>query len=359
MKNEAHQIWMPLLLAAGCVLAGGMHAHAGTLSLWPEAVINSDQLTLGDVCRIEGFAAGEAARLADISVAPAPAPGSTLVLGIDELREPLAQAGVNLATVVIKGAAHCNVRRPRQAAPADKPKPATTRSAGASAPLTGTSTRLGDAVEKFFADQLGRTDGRVEVQFGRVDATVLDLSSPEFEFRIRQTSGRSLGLTGISVDIVSPAGVMQTLNMVAQVSFVKPIVIATRPINLGATVSAADVRLAESIFTHLDDVGIGDLSSVMGQRARRFIPVGKALQPRDLEPLPLVRRGQFVEVVSKSGGVSIISSAKALGEGVYGDYVDLRVGENRAGKSFSGVVIGPGRVEVGALPGDRSLVRSD
>jgi flagella basal body P-ring formation protein FlgA len=67
--------------------------------------------------------------------------------------------------------------------------------------------------------------------------------------------------------------------------------------------------------------------------------------PRDLEPVPLVKRGQIVDVHSKVGGVAIVTAAKALSEGAYGDVVELRTGD-RGRERFSATVTGPGHVTV-------------
>ena len=101
--------------------------------------------------------------------------------------------------------------------------------------------------------------------------------------------------------------------------------------------------------------GYGDVDAVVGQRAKRFISRGQVVEGGDLEPVPLVKRGQLVEVHSRVGGVVVVSAAKALEAGAYGDVVALRTSE-RGPSQFSAVVTGAGRVRLnGSEPMEAQL----
>lgn len=343
-----HRFALGLMIAVS-MIAGANQVAAQTIAVWPEAVIEGDSVTLADVARITEIEAAALTSLQSTAITAAPQPGGSTVVTIEQVRDALAQSGVNLAFATIKGASQCNVRRLQHvAATINEPEPnPADRNTKSSRALDRQTLR--SAVIGYFADLLASENGRIDVVFGRVDRAILELAGPRFTFRIRQTSGRSLGLVGVDVDIFDEERLVRTESIALTVSLVRKVVVADRPINRGATVEPDDVKLVERSFEQRSYPGVTDLAAVVGQRAKRFIPRAQLVANTDLEPVPLVKRGQVVEVRSTSGAVAIVSAAKALDEGAYGDVIDLRYGAGR-GRSMQGVVIGPGKVTVGRMP---------
>jgi flagella basal body P-ring formation protein FlgA len=70
--------------------------------------------------------------------------------------------------------------------------------------------------------------------------------------------------------------------------------------------------------------------------------------------VPVVKRGQLVEVVSPAGSIVVRSVAKSAADGSVGDTVELRVGEGR-GQTLVGVVTGARQVTVGAAGGGEAV----
>jgi flagella basal body P-ring formation protein FlgA len=65
----------------------------------------------------------------------------------------------------------------------------------------------------------------------------------------------------------------------------------------------------------------------------------------DLEVVPLVTRGQLVDVISQVGPIEARTVGRATGSGTLGDVIELRIG-GRRGKTLTGVVTGQRRVVV-------------
>lgn len=335
----------------------GTAAQADVLRAWPTAVVVEDSIRVADVCDLQGFEPQPYARIRDLVVASAPPPGGSTVIRLDEIRAALARNGVNMASVIVKGASHCAVSRPQAAVPApaaasDPPDPA----GEASRPAASGRT-LRQAVEEYFQNEVDRIGATAQVQFARTSQPVLDLSGPEFRFVVRRRSGRTLGMVTIDVIVQREGTTIQTVPMVVNVSFSKPVVVARRPINAQATVEAEDVQAVEMSFTQFAQAGVSDPARVVGQRAKRFIPAGETIQLREFEPVPLVHRGQTVDVHTHVGGVSVVTACKAMQSGTYGGSVELRSGQGR-GARLSGVVVGPGRVEIRPSRDDRDNERT-
>ena len=352
MTSRTRTMFTPVALAIGIVAAAP--AIGQVITVWPEAVVTRDTVTLGDIGRISGADHDTALGMKATPLTSAPGPGESMVIDTDRIRQALTRTGANLALVTIRGAARCTVHRPQVTATGTTVAGAVPVSAHdrprRNAPTTGHRT-LRDFLIGYLASRVDRTDGSISVSFGRHDRAALDLAEPQFSFEVHRASGRRLGVVGIDVDILSGGRRVRSESIAATVSWVKQVVVANRPINRGATIRANDVRMVKRRFQRLSRLGVSDPAAVVGQRARRFIPVSQAVMYADLEPVPLVKRGQMVEVRSQRGAVSIVTAAKALGEGVYGETIDLRYA-GRRDRVMQGVVVGPGKVAIGVPPGE-------
>jgi flagella basal body P-ring formation protein FlgA len=258
-----------------------------------------------------------------------------------------------MAQTIVKGAVECGIRRPRvlPSVPvehvADEPPVAE--------PRTPRPVTLRDAVVECVEDGLERYGGRVRVDFGRTAAQALDLAGPEYEFSVRKRSGRLLGMIDVEVHVRRDGQVVQRLELLASVAFSRDVVVARRSINQKAEIRPEDVQITEITFDRLDRLGLTDPARVVGQRAKRFIPAGTMLDPRDLERVPQVKRGQLVEVYSTVGATTVRTVAKAMEAGSVGDLIELR-GTERRGRMLMGKVTGPRRVELrqeGMTPDDK------
>lgn len=81
-----------------------------------------------------------------------------------------------------------------------------------------------------------------------------------------------------------------------------------------------------------------------GKEATRNLPAGSVVRATDLVAPRLVRRGEPVSVVVRSGGLAIATPGKALGSGGAGDLVRVVVAATN--RTLDGVVHGPGEVRV-------------
>jgi len=324
-------------------------ATSETIRVWPTAVITGDSITLADVCDLSLLAPTPTGATVDTAVvAAAPTPGGSTYISVEQVQHALRRAGINLAMVIVTGSTRCAVSRPRQSAVPTQP--VKRRGTPAAAELTthdSPGRTLRDAVVRAFQQRVPAHGGTVELQFGRTSPQVLKLSEPRYSFRVKIIAGRWLGrMINVDVDVVSDGQTAQTVHLVANASLMRSVVVAKRPINQKENVSPGDVEVVERVFDQVDLTIATSIDAVVGQRSKRFIAPGRVIKVTDLELVPLVRRGQIVNVRSLVGGVEIRSAAKALGNGRLGDVVELRTG-GRKGEVLTGVVVGDRRVMVG------------
>ncbi len=338
MKPRRRWNVMHAAVFASLICAG--NAWGGSISLWREAVVTGDSVKVSDVCQLQGFSGETAKTYGDIIVTDSPIPGGSVIVSIDQLRGALRGDNVNLATVILRGATSCDVSRPERIAAKEKVEVET------KTVRTGGAVRtLRNVIEEYLADEFAQEGGTARVQFGRASDSLLDLRERDYEFEITRTSGKKLGLIGLEVAVLADGEEVQSVPVMANVSFTKTVVVAARSVNSGAIISDEDVKAVQRSFTRLDEVGMSDLNAAIGQRAKRYIPFGKMIMNRDLETVPLVKRGQVVEVHSGSGGVVVVTAAKSLSDGAYGDVIELRTND-RGPEKFNAVVTGTGQATV-------------
>lgn len=349
---------------AGVLVAGGPDVLAGTVRLWPSAVVVDDAIRLTDLCELGGFDAETELALSNYILSDAPSPGGTRVIHLEMVRAALVAAGTNMAEVTLRGAIQCDVSRasdhasesPGEQATGPYPDPdrrdgrtvrreAPTGSIPTNESTVTTEKTLRQAVQDYFDAELQRYGGTADVVFDRTSEQVLNLSGPTYEFEVRRRKGNPLGLNSVEVCVLAQGRKVQTVPMVVQVAMRLRAAVAQHPVNQGATIRASDLNLVPMSVTQLHKVGISDLARAIGQRAKRFIPVGTVIEPGMLEEVPLVQRGELVTLASVVGGIRVVTTAKAAESGLLGEVIRVRAVDNKR-VEFDAVVVGPGAVEL-------------
>ncbi|MEE9243803.1 MAG: flagellar basal body P-ring formation chaperone FlgA, partial [Mycobacterium sp.] len=319
-------------------------ATAGVVRIWPTAVVDGNQVTLRDICDVSGLDSNVQAEIEAQSVASAPPPGGSTSISAADVQAALRKSGANLATLLLTGATHCAVTRPKVVATVGVPRGSDSLRRDKSA--AGAAT-LQDAVYRAFEEHTRRYGGRIDLQFGRTSRQVLNLSEPDYAFDVDVRGGRWIGrMIKIDVEVLAHGRQVQSVHLIANAALIKRVVVARRAINLQATIRPEDVGPAERSYDNPEQIGVASVDTVVGQRTRRFIPTGATIRLTDIEMVPLVKRGQLVTVISRAGGIEVRSAAKAVTGGGLGDTVELRAG-GRRGRLLSGVVTGVRRVTIG------------
>jgi len=342
------------------------HDSTRTIRLWPTAVVSSDPIRLGELCEFGGFAAADERTLSQISVAEAPVSGGTRVVHLDLVRSVLSSAGVNMATIIVVGATQCDVSRPSSAAstPLIQSATNTTGEYGTKRPVALSNSdssaiqrrslpvaanaakeTLRGAITRFFDGELARFQATAEVTFDHTPAGVLDLSGPTFEFHVRRKSSMSLGSVSIEVEVSTGGRVVQVVPMMVEVAMIRKVATARRAINQGASIASGDVELSTLTFHRIDDIGVDDLNELVGQRAKVMITAGSVIEADMVEIAPVVVRGQLITLVSESGGIRVVTAAKAAQEGKRGDTIKVRSDDDKR-LEFDAVVTAPGEARL-------------
>jgi flagella basal body P-ring formation protein FlgA len=371
-------------------------AVAGEVRLWPTAALEAgaDVVTLADVAALDGFDEETLRHLSGLIVSPPPRAGGAAVVRMDDLRAALDAARVNLAEVTFLGAARCTVAAPPMAQPPNRPKTAAqaarhaaararrvdaagrARTAGHPSRPAGetaesmpgersvqgqraprdsaapdSSATLEEAVRQHIEGQCADLGGRLDIRFGAAQQAGLSLRATDCRFTIRprEPGGHRLGMVWFDVQVARDGARPQVIPVLAEVTLLRRVVVASRIINRGQDIAARDLRVDERPFKRLEDVGLTELPAAIGMEARRALRPGDMLRPGDLRNKPLVKRNQLVAVWSRAGGLVVQSTGRATREGWLGDELEIRAEGSE--RKFFGTVSGPGMVTVSETSG--------
>ena len=331
----------------------------------------ADEIRLADVCDFAGFDPITEERAAAAVLGASPKAGNSRTIHVQAVRAALSGTEINMAGVTLTGATRCLVSRPakriqnsefrienspvRPASRVHRPASRSHRSAHSSSSRT-----LRDAVHDHFARVFKRYRGRPDIVFDRTDAEALSLSAETHAFTVRTRNEVPLGLVQVEVDVVVDGQDERTIPLVVKVSMVRDVLVAHRAISQGATLRAVDIEQMSLTFTRVDGrLGIVDADRIIGKRAKRFIAPGSVIRMDQLESVPLVNRGQLVQLRSREGNIRIVTSGKAMQGGMLGETITVRA-LDRGRLQFEATIVGAGVVEVGhASPRSATIARAD
>lgn len=331
-----------LLAAAVLVHVMSADADGAIIRLKSEVACQSALLQLGDVADV--VAANEPTRR-ELERAPlglAPGVGKARFLGVDEVKSQLRRRGVNLVEHEFLGASRVKLLGPSSAAGTKVARAQTI--APTSREQTAAERNLQTAVRRFLA-QHGAADAAALVITVEIPAAIVETVARLNPDRLIISGGnppwrgRQVLNLLLSTDLKDPA-----FSFTAEVSLPQQVVVARRRVPRGLAIQADDVELRRLEAGDRDSDVFRRLDEVIGKEAMKTLEPGEAVAARDVQAIPLVRRGEVVSVLVRGPGFVVKRLARSRDEAAQGDTVALVTLEDR--KQFLGVVVGLREVEV-------------
>lgn len=155
--------------------------------------------------------------------------------------------------------------------------------------------------------------------------------------------GRTQGRT--VVGIRCPEGAQWSIFVPVQIKIERTVVVAGRPLPRGTRLKREDLKLASLDVSRVRGSYITELERAIGTQIKRPLSVGQPLTSAVLAAPRLIKRGQTVRLVLKTGAITVRSRGKALADGAPGDRIRVR---NRSSKRIvEGKVISSDTVQLG------------
>lgn len=130
----------------------------------------------------------------------------------------------------------------------------------------------------------------------------------------------------------------------ARVQVYDQVVVAARPMSRGALLGVGDIEVREMDVTALAGGYLSSPEQAVGRMLRRNVQLGAAIGPGMVELPRIIRRGERVQILARSGGMEVRMEGEALEDGAKGEVIRVRNRSSR--RSVEGLVAGPGTVEV-------------
>jgi flagella basal body P-ring formation protein FlgA len=309
MKRAARAAVVAALTLAWAA-AAAWAAEPTSVRVFDRVEVDSDQVLLGAIARIDGQDDERVRALQGLSVGRAPLPGKSRAFDEAAIRLRLKQGGFDPAEIDLQVPAEVEVRR------------------GA---VEFGREQLEEIVTAHIREQL-RDRGLERVQVKEIrgaEAMVL----PRGRIAWQVSAPRNASLTGsvpLAVILKVNDDFERRVNLTAVVEVRVRAVVSSRPLGRYKPIEEGDIELRELDLAGLPADFIGEPEAVIGKRTRRAVESHTVLRPDLVELPPVVKRGDRVKIVAESAGMRITAEGEAKQKGCVGERIPVvNLGSNK------------------------------
>ncbi len=156
-------------------------------------------------------------------------------------------------------------------------------------------------------------------------STALLASAVSVNFQLSEY-GNYVGRSSIPIGLIDARHrVFSTVKAVVDVSVTGGYVVATHILTKGQRIASEDVTLRRGTINDVSRQAFGSVDMVLGKEVVATVSDGVPLTQPVLRDVPDVRRGDFVLVDYRNGGVQVRVPGEALADGRIGDRIRVRL----------------------------------
>ncbi len=204
------------------------------------------------------------------------------------------------------------------------------------------------AVESFVLSQIQNdldADARAVVDV-RWQGTLALQGEGAAQIRVRRASSRALrGPSVLRVGIDVDGQTQRTMSVTADVRIWRPVLVASHMIRPGEEVGPESYELVERDVTQVRGKYYVDSLMLEGMQTRRTLSMGDVITDQHLQKIPVVKRGDAIQLIARADRMSMSTAGEALQDGGVGDRI--RVKNSDSGKVIYGHVLEGGIIQVG------------
>jgi flagella basal body P-ring formation protein FlgA len=149
-----------------------------------------------------------------------------------------------------------------------------------------------------------------------------------------------------TVSIPTGTGTRGNLRLTGHAVATVNVLIVARPIDRGETLKDADIVVERRPRADLGRDFITDRARAIGFASRGALLSGSVLRAAELMKPSLIQRNEAVTLVYRVPGITLTVRGKAGEAGAEGDVISVLNEQSK--RNLQGVVVGPGRVDIGA-----------
>ena len=293
------------------------------LTLKTAAVVDRETVHLGDIAALHGGTQRRSKRLAETVVARSLMPGQIRFVDLDYIRIRLKQTGFDPDAMTFQGPREVRITRRAARLPASQIRRAVETAIRSRMPWKNNDVTIGDIT---FDDNIALPSGRLTY---RIEPT------PHEDYIGRTILGLRLFVDGKPV---------RKLWVKATITVMAKVVTVIRPLGKYQHIQPADLAMERRDLTKLPADTVLSLKDAVGNRTTRMIYPHTVLESKMMTSPPLVRRGDIVKIIARSGPMIITATGLAKQQGSKGEMVHVANTDSR--RVITARVTGPGTVEV-------------
>ena len=199
-----------------------------------------------------------------------------------------------------------------------------------------------ETARQFAAGMAAVERGAARVEVGALDRR---LRLPECDKPLSAfLSPSSRNATRQSVGVRCEGNVPWSLYVPVTIDRPGQVVVTSRPVPRGQTVTDEDVRLAERDLGTLHRGYFTDLEQAIGQRTERDLPAEEVLVPGNVGKPNVIKRGAGVTILAADELLDVRMGGVALASGGLGERIRVRNASSK--RELDAVVVGDGLVQV-------------
>lgn len=205
-----------------------------------------------------------------------------------------------------------------------------------------TLASIAAAAEAHARSSLGTSGLKVETTVKSLDSRLklARCDQPLQAFTSPNTEIRQNLVIGVRCRGSQPWKVYIPVRLSAQ----RQILVASRPLSRGTTLSAADVRLEEKDITTTRGAYLTEAAQLTGKVLKRTVPEGRVLTVDLLNEAEVIKRGQRVTLRVEQAGFVVHMAGTALSNGTINERIRVENASSR--RTVEGIVRSPEVVEV-------------
>lgn len=312
---------MSLLVAVAGIVAVATAAESPRLDVQSEATVAGDTIVLRDIATLQGTAA-EA--LGDVVVGRSANAGESRTFDGGYVLGALRRAGLDPAVVTYAIPPMIRVRRPGQSLDAIALRP---------------------VIERWLDTTLGAGARDAELRSVELSSPVL-VPLGAWDARVVTAPRDSVsGTVRLQLEISAGERAPRMVWVTADVARWVPVVVARRALERGEIIAPSDVELDRRELSTLPRDISTSLDDVVGAAVRQAVVPFSPLRRDQLASVPVVRRGDAVQIVAQHGGLRLTAAGEVRQDGGRGDQV--RVINRASQRELLARVVNGTTVEVG------------
>lgn len=154
----------------------------------------------------------------------------------------------------------------------------------------------------------------------------------------------SSGRGAMSVGVRCESPVAWTLYVPVRISQSLPVLVLTRSLARGETITADAIAPQTRDASTLPFGYITDPNQVIGAVLQRPLAIGTVLSPEMVKSARIIRRGQQVTLVGRVGGLEVRAAGTAMSDAGRGERIQVR--NSHSHRTIEGIVSNANTVEV-------------